>query len=681
MWSNDYITQLQLRSKWRHVQENLAVGDLVLVKEDNTAPLHWPLGRITKVFPGRDNLVRVVEVLMKGRIYKRPDVKLAPLPRETHQLEEDIDTAMALEKNVADNLDGCKKTQAGADVVPQEEIRQKKDKNVSFCAIAIWDDICAKESAQLRQYEKSASARRRVKVWSVSSVVAAIFLCLFCFCYPVSAQSYMIRHFAPQTVAYVEKCRDINEITGYWNVAVHINLDAYYGDIDQLHEPLRSLEQRCKQREKNSICEQVITNYGKKLRAIKEHEKAIKNKMTSRNKRGVGLALLGTFIGVAGTLAYNWVAGAFASSHQYALLEKQTSVIESASQRIITLENTIHNVTMFQNEEIWATAWLASAFDNVSKNQNKILKIITKEEFDMEEIPIEVWMNQVKIISNHTKKTSLYGENTLDQALNMYKLARVSKIITVKNSVVTFIRIPLISDTSFGCSRIIPIPFSRSSITEMISIEGEYVLINEHRNQFCKKKGFERCLQLNENIFCELEKTMEKTMEKTNDSCELDIVLNKQKHSCATVEYGAGEFLEKIQPHTWLFGTSNSTALIKCENGTHTVKLNGTGILKLEQKCSAKIKNVNIRGLDNAVNNIVLSTENWRSISLGVAGTVQAPSNKLEKELEELKDETKLHRFFHMHHTTILYVFVIWIVFCIILMLIRQRKNKKTNPK
>lgn len=93
-WSNDYITQLQLRHKWKNAQENLAVGDLVLVKEENTPPMHWPLGRVVKIFPGKDGLVRVVEVFTKGKIYKRPIVKLAPLPKSTGRVEEDIDGAM-----------------------------------------------------------------------------------------------------------------------------------------------------------------------------------------------------------------------------------------------------------------------------------------------------------------------------------------------------------------------------------------------------------------------------------------------------------------------------------------------------------------------------------------------------------------------------------------------------------
>lgn len=52
--------------------------------QDNTAPLYWPLGRVTKVYFGEDGLVRVVKIKMKDSEYKRPIVKLAPLPFKSH---------------------------------------------------------------------------------------------------------------------------------------------------------------------------------------------------------------------------------------------------------------------------------------------------------------------------------------------------------------------------------------------------------------------------------------------------------------------------------------------------------------------------------------------------------------------------------------------------------------------
>jgi hypothetical protein len=40
-WYHDYLQQLQQRTKWKDVQPNVTIGDLVLVKEDNLPPLVW----------------------------------------------------------------------------------------------------------------------------------------------------------------------------------------------------------------------------------------------------------------------------------------------------------------------------------------------------------------------------------------------------------------------------------------------------------------------------------------------------------------------------------------------------------------------------------------------------------------------------------------------------------------
>ena len=79
-WSKEYITELQHRSKWTSTRDNLQIGQLVLIKEDNLPPLAWKLGRITEVFPGPDNRVRVAKIKTQFSEVKRAVSKLCPLP-------------------------------------------------------------------------------------------------------------------------------------------------------------------------------------------------------------------------------------------------------------------------------------------------------------------------------------------------------------------------------------------------------------------------------------------------------------------------------------------------------------------------------------------------------------------------------------------------------------------------
>ena len=78
-WSTEYINLLNKYNKWRSNSRNLSIGDIVVLKEENTIPTKWPLGRIVAVHPGTDGLVRVVDVRTSQGIYRRPITKLALL--------------------------------------------------------------------------------------------------------------------------------------------------------------------------------------------------------------------------------------------------------------------------------------------------------------------------------------------------------------------------------------------------------------------------------------------------------------------------------------------------------------------------------------------------------------------------------------------------------------------------
>ena len=79
-WHQEYLTSLQQRQKWRNIQPNLSVNDVVLLKEPNLPPSKWILGRIIATHPGDDDKVRVVTVRTMNGEYTRPVVKVAPLP-------------------------------------------------------------------------------------------------------------------------------------------------------------------------------------------------------------------------------------------------------------------------------------------------------------------------------------------------------------------------------------------------------------------------------------------------------------------------------------------------------------------------------------------------------------------------------------------------------------------------
>ncbi|XP_055701660.1 uncharacterized protein LOC129800941 [Phlebotomus papatasi] len=82
-WHREYLHSLQPRNKWMKDNPAVEVNDLVLIKQDNLPPLRWPTGRVIKVHPGDDNLVRVVSLQTPLGITQRALSKICPLPKET----------------------------------------------------------------------------------------------------------------------------------------------------------------------------------------------------------------------------------------------------------------------------------------------------------------------------------------------------------------------------------------------------------------------------------------------------------------------------------------------------------------------------------------------------------------------------------------------------------------------
>ena len=78
-WTKEYLPTLQPRQKWLHSKQNLAVGDLVLLLDSGASRGLWPKARVEKVFPGKDGLVRTVQVRTSDGSYMRDIRKLCLL--------------------------------------------------------------------------------------------------------------------------------------------------------------------------------------------------------------------------------------------------------------------------------------------------------------------------------------------------------------------------------------------------------------------------------------------------------------------------------------------------------------------------------------------------------------------------------------------------------------------------
>ncbi|KMQ89359.1 gag-pol polyprotein precursor [Lasius niger] len=85
-WSTEYLQRLQTRTKWHQSSNPISIGSLVLVSDERFPPSKWPLARVTEIHPGNDGKIRVVTVRTAASTFKRPIVKLCPLPIEATNL-------------------------------------------------------------------------------------------------------------------------------------------------------------------------------------------------------------------------------------------------------------------------------------------------------------------------------------------------------------------------------------------------------------------------------------------------------------------------------------------------------------------------------------------------------------------------------------------------------------------
>ncbi|XP_055585236.1 uncharacterized protein LOC129738077 [Uranotaenia lowii] len=79
-WQSEYLSGLQPRTRWTTQRDNIKVDTMVLLKDENLPPLKWKFGRITEIFRGNDNNIRVVNVRTAQGEYRRSIGKICVLP-------------------------------------------------------------------------------------------------------------------------------------------------------------------------------------------------------------------------------------------------------------------------------------------------------------------------------------------------------------------------------------------------------------------------------------------------------------------------------------------------------------------------------------------------------------------------------------------------------------------------
>nr|XP_054606831.1 uncharacterized protein LOC129166991 [Nothobranchius furzeri] len=88
-WKKEYLLSLQQRQKWQKTRRNMKVNDIVLLQNEQAPRNEWKLARIAEVYPGLDEKVRKVRLLVGDTTFNgkgKPTTKTVFLDRPVHKL-------------------------------------------------------------------------------------------------------------------------------------------------------------------------------------------------------------------------------------------------------------------------------------------------------------------------------------------------------------------------------------------------------------------------------------------------------------------------------------------------------------------------------------------------------------------------------------------------------------------
>lgn len=78
-FASEVLTELEAFPKWKGEGREPKEGEVVVSLTHELVRGRWPLARVVRVYPGRDDRTRVVEIKLGGKIYTRHAAGLAPI--------------------------------------------------------------------------------------------------------------------------------------------------------------------------------------------------------------------------------------------------------------------------------------------------------------------------------------------------------------------------------------------------------------------------------------------------------------------------------------------------------------------------------------------------------------------------------------------------------------------------
>lgn len=558
IWKDEYLSRLQQRTKWINKKENVRTGDMVLVRDERTPSSAWPLGRIMETHMGADGLVRVVDVRIGSKTFRRPITKICLLPIEDNQRSDE----------------------AGKD-----------------------DDAKPSSGNPL----------------PISTTLATILVILLGLVAAVTGNmGIQVHPFQNNTIAYVEGSGEAQMVHGDWKLLVYYDLSTYFYEYDRINEGLLQWERACSRARHN--CSTVSAQFAHRARGIQDKNELLTHDFgETRMRRQIGLALGSAALGAAGTTVYKWLttheANEYAQKidelkanqiHTMTLLRNQTSVLELTANVIkqTTREMDMEHETLkkriqdlaeasAKDEMNWHLHDIALQYElmleNYADTQNYLIDAITTAH-DGHLHPLLVTPTKLNEQTKIIRQQLDPGLELPPSTTHIYQLAGVRTRLTGKKLIFK-VSIPIMKTKLFRIWRVIPVPQRKNDETMEIRLTTEYILAANNGQTFYGMPTAELhgCQHMNDRRVCRTRRPIRK-IGSTENRCEMEIIRNGTniETQCTYQSVTTGErWVQLNDIHSWIYALDGKQRFnATCGKDHHELTLDTNGLLQITGNCT-----------------------------------------------------------------------------------------------
>lgn len=477
-WSNEYIASLQKRTKWQQKHENLKLGDIVLIKDELNPPLRWPLARITKIFPGKDDLVRVVEVSTGTKTYKRAIGKLAKLPINDTSEENISEKSKQDEKRISDNKISTTKKTAITKLGIKTRSKSKTASVLSMIILAL--------------------TIRGVYTENMTDEV-----------------DFKIQKFEGEPVIYFEKINTLQQKRGVWRILSVMDFNPYKENFKILTESIYELEHFCSlQRTKSAenACNEILKQIDQSVKEIKSYDRLITSEKRNKRELITGAAIGGgMLLGWGATKLMDLVNDEKVNKLESRtvqiekLLKEQTSVLALTenilrkNQELMNAELSLlvnqtailfdHVDKLTRNAEMaeraqWISTHLLLMLSDFQMMQKLLLEIIMNNEEKLKAswIKPEKIEKQITLIEQNIQNEVLLGKTLNEKIKMLYKYTKTRTLIN-ENELILVAEVPLMGITSYDWYKMHAVPIRTGVQHAWIQFSHNNFIVNTERTK------------------------------------------------------------------------------------------------------------------------------------------------------------------------------------------------------